>query len=193
MLLGNRKKRGREGTDLTSSLIWERCKCRLQQGEEKKRKPLHNVTTISLFPSFTFPFQTFSPSRYIHRFRIYFQASFHFPLSQFSFPFILVIFTSSLHKIHKRLSSSLLCCYRRYPSQDVFLAGFFQISVFLDFLCPQPSSAGSDACKCQDYASWSSLDTVVHCSTVPPYKEWALQLKFTLHRNSHRFFVVQFH
>ena len=56
MLFGKRKKRGRKGTDLTSSLIWKRCKCRLQQGEEKKRKPPHHVTTISLFPSFTFPF-----------------------------------------------------------------------------------------------------------------------------------------
>ena len=79
-----------------------------------------------------FPFSLHSLSLFrpflllnIHQFKIYFQASFHFPLSQFSFPFILVIFTSSLHKIHKRLSSSLLCCYRRYPSKDVFLAEFF--------------------------------------------------------------------
>ena len=120
-----------------------------------------------------FPFSLHSLSLFrpfllldIHRFIIHF----HFPLSQFSFPFILVIFTSSLHKIHKRLSSSLLCCYRRYPSHEVFLEGFFYISVYLDFLCPRPSSAGSDACKCQDYALWSSLQRTTQLCNVSLFR-----------------------
>ena len=190
MLLGIRKKRGREGTDLTSSLIWERCKCRLQQGEEKKRKPLHNVTTISLFPSFTFPFQTFSPPRYpqvqnllpgvlsLSPLTIFIPLHlgyFHFLPSQDPQAFIIFppLLLSSL-PLSRGISCRLFLdfCISRFPLHPAQLRRL---------RCLQMSGLRSLVISL-------TLDTAVQCSTVPPYKEWALQ-RSLLYTD----FFVQFH